>query len=148
MEQIKLQSINYKPTCNTMLGADHSTSLKQDGNGNWIMTCRDRETHGDPMIVAVYSVSDESVKQFEQFITDNEIITLECRPEFNIFATDQRPWRWSIDFDIASSGETKHGYCILEEYRKYFGNDYDLLKELKNRFIAMRGEKISETVEE
>ena len=74
-------------------------------------------------------------------------VRLEYRPEFNIFATDQRPWRWSIDYDITSSGETDHGYCILEEYRKYLENDYALLKELKKRFTEMRGEKISEASE-
>ena len=145
--EIKLNSISYTPTCNTMLGEEHGTSLKRDKNGNWIMTCRDREAHGKPMTVAVYSVSDESVEQLERFIKDNEIITLEYRPEFNIFATDQRPWRWSIDYDITSSGETDHGYCILEEYRKYLENDYALLKELKKRFTEMRGEKISEASE-
>ena len=44
--------------------------------------------------------------------------------------------------------ENKRGYCSIMQFREYTEKDKELLNEMKSRFAALKGEKISETVEE
>ena len=70
------------------------------------------------------------------------------RPKSDIFATDYSPWRWNIDYETTLFGKKKTVYCSIGEYKMYSGRDRKLLNELHVQFCALRGEKISETVEE
>ena len=147
MKEIKLIKVIFRPGYGDMLGGYHESVLKKDKDGSWIYVCSDRETHDDPTVTAVYAVSAEAVAEFEEFIKSENVLSLENRLESNLFATDYSPWSWRIDYDTTSFGKPKRENCSLEEYRRYSGRDYELLRELKNRFTAMRGEKISETTE-
>ena len=131
-----------------MLGGYHESTLRKDKDGNWTFVSADRERHGRPTVTTVYAVSAEAVAQFEKFINDNKIVSLENRPKSDMFATDYSPWSWGIDYETTSFGKTKREYCSFGEYKRYSGRDYDLLNELEKRFTALRGEKIAETTEE
>ena len=147
MEMIRLNRVSYNPGYSDMLGERHSISLSHDNGGNWTMICRDCKVHGEPTTVITYSVSKESIEQFEEFINKNNVIELSKRRDSDIFATDYRPWSWGFDYDTISFGEIKHEYCSFGEYLRYSGRDYELLNELKKLLESMRGDKISETTE-
>ena len=145
MKEIKINSVSFSPGYGDMLGGYHKSTLRKDKDGGWIYVCSDRETHDRPAITTVYAVSDEAVAQFEEFIKSNKVLSLEGRPESNMFMTDYSPWSWSIDYDTTALGKPRREYCSFGEYKKYSGQDYKLLSELEKRFTALRGEKISET---
>lgn len=148
MKEIKINRVSYSPGYGDMLGGYHESILRKDRGGNWTYVCYDRETYDRPTVTTAYAVSAEAVAQFEEFIKDKKVLSLEDRPKSDIFMTDYSPWSWSIDYDTTAFGKTKQVYCGFEEYKRYSGRDYELLKELEKRFTAMRGERISETVED
>ena len=148
MKQIKLQTVRYSPGYGDMLGGGHSTTLKRDKDGSWIMVCRDREVHSEPTTVITYSVSEEAVTRLEEFIDKNKVIGLSKRPNSDLFATDYSPWSWNINYETTLFGKTKRDYCSFAEYKRYSKRDYELLKELEKQFSALRGKKISETTEQ
>ena len=147
MKEIKINRVSYSPGYGDMLGGYHESTLRKDKDGNWTYICCDRETHDRPTVTTVYAVSAEEVAQFEEFIKAKKVLSLEGRPQSNMFMTDYSPWSWSIDYDTTAFGKTKREYCSLGEYKRYSGSDYELLNELEKRFTAIRGEKISETAE-
>ena len=147
MKEIKINRVSYSPGYGDMLGGRHESTLRKDRDGSWICVCSDRETHDRPAVTTVYAVSSEAVAGFEEFIKSKKVLSLEERPDSDLFVTDYSPWSWSVDYDTASFGKTKREYCSFGEYKKYSGRDYELLRELEKRFIAIRGEKISETAE-
>jgi len=142
MKEIKILGIIYSPGYGDMLGEYHEVTLRKDKDGNWTYVCSDREFHDKPTVTTAYSVSAEAVAQFEKFINDNNVISLEERPKSDMFATDYSPWSWSINYEITSFGKTKREYCSFGEYRRYSRRDYDSLKELEKRFISLRGEML------
>ncbi len=148
MKKIKIHSINYHPGYGDMSGEFHEASLKRDANGNLTYVSRDREDHRCPTVTAVYTVSPEAFERLSEFISEKKILSLEKRPKSDLFATDYSPWRWSFAYETTSFGKTKTGYCSIDEYKRYSGRDYGLLNELRERFTALRGEKISETAED
>lgn len=148
MKEIKIHRISYSPGYGDMLGEYHGSTLRKDKDGSWVYVCSDRETHDRPMVTTTYAVLDEAVAQFEKFISEKKILSLKDRSESNLFATDYSPWSWSIDYEITSFGKIKREYCSIGEYKRYSGRDYENLSELRERFTALRGEKISETTEE
>ena len=148
MKEIKIHRISYSPGYGDMLGGYHESTLKQDKDGNWTLVCSDRNVYNEPTVTTTYAVSAEDVAKFEEFIKSNKILSLENRPESDMFATDYSPWSWSIDYETTSFGKTKREHCSIEEYRRYSGRDCDILKELCKRFESLRREKISETEEE
>lgn len=54
----------------------------------------------------------------------------------------------NIDYETTFFGKIVKKSCDLYQYQKYSGRDHKLVKEMKERFTALRGEKISETVED
>ena len=146
-ERFKLIEFYYHPGYCDMLGGGHSVSLRRDEEGIWRCTCRDRKQHDAPETVTVYEVSADSVAQFEEFILKNKVLSLAKRPKSDVFATDYSPWGYSIDYEIKRFLRTDCKYCSIGEYRKYSKRDRDVLNELHERFMALRGQKISETVE-
>ena len=148
MKQITLQGVRYSPGYGDMLGGYHGSTLRKDRDGNWTLVCADRETHDRPTVTATYAVSAEAVARFEEFVAAKKVLSLENRPKSDLFATDYSPWGWSFDYDKTSFGKVKREYCGFGEYQRYSKSDYQLLDELEKQFFALRGEKISETVEE
>ena len=147
MEEIKINEISYSPGYGDMLGGYHRVILSKDEDGNWTYVSSDREDRNVPAVTAVYSADSEAVAKLEAFISEKEILSLEERPEDNLFISDYSPWSWSIDYEMTTSGKTEHGYCTIGQYKKYSEQDRELLEELSKMFTALRGEKISETVE-
>ena len=148
MKQIAIQGVRYSPGYGDMLGGYHGMTLGKDREGNWTFVSTDRETHDRPTVKTTYAVSAEAVARFEEFIITKKVLLLENRPKSDVFATDYSPWHWSFDYDKKSIGKLKREYCGFGEYQRYSKGDYPLLRELEERFLALRGEKISETVEE
>ncbi len=143
----RIERICYSPGYGDMRGGYHEVVLKKDDDGNWTYVTSDRETHDQPTVTATYAVSKEAVAELEAFIEEKKILSLESRSESDMFATDYSPWSWSIDYEKTSFGKTKQEYCRFGEYQRYSDRDYELLNELKERFTAVRGEKISEKKE-
>ena len=143
MNKIKINEISYSPGYGDMLGGYHEVILSKDENGGRTCVCRDREDHSSPTVTAVYRVVDEAVERLEAFIAEKDILSLQDRPDSDMFMTDYSPWSWGIDYETAAPGKTERGYCRLEQYKEYSGQDYELLNELSEMFNALRGEKIS-----
>ena len=101
-----------------------------------------------PTVVSTYAVSEEAVARFAEFILKKSVISLEKRPKSDMFVTDYSPWSWSIDYETTQFGNTKRESCSIEQYKTYSRKDDELLDELKERFCALRGEKLSEKAEE
>lgn len=148
MKDFKLIRFEYSPGYGDMLGESHSATLKQNSDGSWSVISRDREHHRAPRIITTYAVSDETVRSFEEFIEKKKVISLENRPKSDMFATDYSPWSCCIEYSATSFGRTENRYCSITEYKRYSGRDYDLMKEMDNRFTALRGDKISEVTED
>lgn len=147
MKTIKILSINYRPGYGDMLGEYHEASLRKDRDGKWTYICCDRENHRAPKVTKVYTVEDEAVERFEDFLSKKGVLSLGDRSESNLFATDYSPWSWYIDYEEKSFGKIRQRFCNIEEYREYSTNDYKLLNTLCDQFTALRGEKITETTD-
>ncbi|MBO4326263.1 MAG: hypothetical protein J5950_03215 [Clostridia bacterium] len=145
---IKLRGLCFSPGYCDMLGGAHSTSLERNENGNWIFVSRDREEHTSPTVVSTYSVSSESVAEFENYIKSRKVFSLAKRPKSDLFVTDYSPWTYSIEYDKTVLGKTKREYCRITEYKKYSKKDNDRIKELHDRFMALRGQVLSQTANE
>ena len=148
MKDFKLHRMSYSPGYGDMLGEYHESTLRKSPEGGWTLVCTRRERHDLPKVTATYAVSDEAVAQLAAFITENDILSLENRLSSDLFMTDYHPWGWRMDYDATAFGKTERKYCSIEEYKQYSGRDYKLLNELRERFEALRGEKIGETTEE
>ena len=146
MKDFKLKRADYRPGYGDMRGGSHGMTLRETETGAWIMECRDRETHADPAVTVVHEVSREAVLELETFLR-KKVLSLRDRPEDDVFLTDYHPWSFGFDYEETRRGKTVRGYCSLSQYRKYSRRDRAVLSELFERFPALRGEKISETVE-
>ncbi|MCR4656181.1 MAG: hypothetical protein K5770_08140 [Lachnospiraceae bacterium] len=142
-----LKEFEYSPGYSDMRGACHYESLRKNDKGEWVIISRDREDIANPTIVTTYAVSTESLSEFEAFLTEKAVISLADRKESNDFATDYSPWSFSIIYDKSSGGGNKRETYRIEEYKKYSDADYKLIEEIKQEFKALRGKKISETVD-
>lgn len=147
MKKIVLQGCTYSPGYSDMRGAAHSMELEKEETG-WVMICRDREYYSAPTKVAVYRVSVEAVAEFEDFIVKKRILSLENRLKSKVFITDYSPWSFDIDYEKTALGKTDQEFCSIGQNRIYSPLDRRKLEELKERFLALRGEILSETVEE
>ena len=148
MKNLKILRIRYSPGYSDMLGGSHSMLLAQDESGAWRMAGRDCEAHNMPTVVAVYAVTDEAVAQLAEFIRKHRVLKLEQRPKSDLFATDYSPWSFYIDWEQTLFGKTAQKSCGFGEYKNYSTRDYGVIKALRERFTALRGEKLSESEEE
>ena len=99
------------------------------------------------MIVTTYSVTDEDVKDFADFIINNNVCGLENRPDSDLFITDYSAWDYGIEFDNSSIGGDKWKTYSIWEYKEYSDEDYALMEELDKKFEELHYNKISETEE-
>ena len=115
MKEIKIHSIRYSPGYGDMLGEHHDITLKKDINGSWTYVSSDREVYDGPTVTSIYSVSDDALAQFEEFISKKKILSLSDRPKSDLFVTDYSPWDWNIYYDMTSFGETRQEYCSIAD---------------------------------
>ena len=148
MKDIKLDGIYYSPGYGDMRGEYHEISLQKSKDGDWIYVSTDREYYREPTITTTYSVSPEDVEQFEEFLAKKRVFSLANKPNSDMFMTDYHPWSWGISYETTSSGRTRKEYLNIEEYKRYSERDFKLIKELREKFTSMRGEKISEVSKE
>ena len=147
MKNFKLVRVRFSPGYSDMTGAGHSVCLKKDGTGAWTMEYSDREDHSAPTVVTTFEADLGEVEKFEKFINARRVLSLEKRLKSSLFATDYSPWSYSIDYEKTEFGKAVQRSCSLSEYKLYSKRDLTLLKELRERFEALRGRKISETTE-
>jgi hypothetical protein len=143
----EFKEFSYSPGYGDMNGTSIHETLRKDENGEWIIERRAREDFESPMIVTTYSVTDEDVKDFADFIIDNNVCGLENRPDSDLFITDYSAWDYGIEFDNSSIGGEKWEKYSIWEYKEYSDEDLALLEELDRKFEALHYNKISETEE-
>lgn len=148
MKDFSLHRLSYSPGYGDMLGQYESSTLEKTPDGGWTLACTRRERHDLPKVTATYAVDYRAVAELTTFMAEKKIISLENRLKSNRFVTDYHPWSWSVDYDATAFGKTERKYCCIEENKHYSARDYEILNELRERFEALRGEKISETTEE
>ncbi len=151
MKECRFKEFRYSPGYSDMRGARHHEELKKDENGAWIIVCYDREDFQEPEKVTTYAVSEENALQFAAFLEERNFISLSKRKDSDLFVTDYSPWDYNIIYERTDENLRRferNVYYTISEYKKYSDKDYKLLKEVNERFKALRGEKISERVEE
>ena len=143
-----LRSFSYSPGYCDMTGESHCTELKKNDDGEWVFISRDRDCHSDPFTVMTYSVSTESASEFEEYIKKINFISLSKRLKSSDFVTDYSPWHFAVVFDCSEIGGSSYDDYGISQYRIYSPIDQKLLKEVKEKFYALKGELISETTED
>lgn len=143
-----LAVVRYSPGYSDMSGGAYSTVLKKDDDGRWIIEENEREDHSSPTHVIIYSVSEEDVAAFETFIREKKVYALQNRKDSDDFVTDYSPWGYRMEFKDMSDGKKTTEYVDISEYKKYSDSDYKLIKELRERLMGLKGEKISERHED
>lgn len=138
----------YYPGYSDMNGGYHGECLKKDESGKWIIECENRNSLDDPEIITVYSVDPSKQQEFDTFLKEKNVASLMNIEESDDFVTDYSPWSYNIVCaDPSSSNNRKRIYINFGQYKKYSDEDYELIKELGERFDALKGEVLSETVE-
>ena len=148
MKDFSLHRLSYSPGYGDMLGQYESSTLRKTPDGGWTLACTRRERHDLPKVTATYAVDHRAVAELAAYIVENRILSLEKRPQSNLFVTDYHPWCWHMDYDATTFGKRERKYWRIEEHQLYSTRDYKLLNELRRRFEALRGEKLSEATEE
>ena len=90
----------------------------------------------------------DAFAEFERFVEEKKILSLESRPKSIAFITDYHRWSFSVCYYRTSFGKEKFTTCRLEQYKKYTKRDFELIDELRSRFLGLCREKLSETVRE
>lgn len=143
-----LIELRYYPGYSDMNGGYHGECLKKDESGKWIIECENRNSLDDPEILTVYSVDSSKQQEFEAFLKEKNVSSLMNNEESDDFVTDYSPWSYNIVYtDPSSSNNRKRIYVNFGQYKKYSDEDYELIKELGERFDSLKGEVLSETVE-
>ena len=143
-----LSSFRYSPGYCDMRGESHQCELKKNDDGAWVFISRDRDCHSDPLSVMTYSVSPESASVFEEYIKKINFISLSKRLKSSDFVTDYSPWHFTVVFDCSEIGGSSYDDYGISQYRIYSPMDQKLMKEVKEKFYALKGELISETTED
>ena len=138
----------YSPGYSDMNGASHRTVLSKNDAGEWVVTCRDRDDIEEPVTERVYAVDPAAVEAFSDFVKEKNVLDLVNREEGHEFCEDYSEWGYSFRFDNTAIGGKNHVYFRFGEYRVYSAADRELLKELDARFEELRGELLSETIDE
>lgn len=143
-----LTSFRYSPGYCDMRGESHQCELKKNDDGAWVFISRDRDCHSNPFTVLTYSVSPERASEFEEYIKKINFISLSKRLKSSEFVTDYSPWHFTVVFDCSEIGGSGYDDYGISQYRIYSPMDQKLLKEVKEKFNAIKGELISETTED
>lgn len=139
----KLVSFSYSPGYSDMEGAYHFDTLEKNGEGNWVVVLRDRDSIEEPLCVTTCSVSDADALRFEQFIKKRRILSLSRRLKSPVFLMDYSPWSAEMVFDCPGSGGNRRITVRLEQYRIYTGPDLKRIDEMTDLFYDLLGDVIS-----
>ena len=139
---IELSEFDLSPGYCDMTGESHQNYLRCK-DGKWTIRSINREPGSRVDIVTTYAVDTAAVAEFETFIKENDICELADRKESGMFITDYSPWSCTIVFGQVGSRKTYR----FGEYLDYTEKDRELIKELRDRFNALKGKKISEKTE-
>ncbi len=142
---VTLSEFTYSPGYSDMRGARHCERLAKDADGAWTLVCEDRESFDAPTVVTVYAVRTEEEAEFEAFLLENKVASLADRGAGDDFACDYHPWEFRIVFEALSGEKRKRVYRSFDQYKKYSEEDEALIHATRERFRALRGEKLSET---
>ena len=142
---VTLSEFTYSPGYSDMRGARHCERLAKDADGAWTLVCEDRESFDAPTVVTTYAVSAEKAAEFEAFLLENKAASLADRGMSGDFACDYHPWEFRIVFENLSAEKRKRVYRSFDQYKKYSEEDEALIRATRERFRALRGEKLSET---
>lgn len=142
-----LYSFSYRPGYSDMNGAYHSEGLKMNKDGSWIIESDDREEIGEPTVVTTYAVDAAAVFEFEAFLKEKKVLTLENRKDSDDFMTDYSSWSISFSFVHEENGEKKYEDHRIDQYKKYYDADYKIIGEIIDKFNALRGEVLSQREE-
>ena len=142
-----LYSFSYRPGYSDMNGAYHSEYLKKNEAGTWIIESNDREEIGEPTIVTTYAVDTAALAEFEAFLKEKKVLSLENRKDSDDFMTDYSAWSISFAFSAEKDGKEEREEHRIAQYKKYYDVDYKIINEIRDRFKALHGDVIS-TVEE
>ena len=133
---IDLAEFDYRPGCEDMAGEYHANYLRCK-DGEWTIRSIDREPDTRAETTTVYAVDTAAVAEFEAFINENKIYKLADRKETDRFITDYTPWSYTIVFGEVGSRKT----YTFGEYQDYSEKDRELIKELRDKFLAMKQKK-------
>jgi hypothetical protein len=139
----RLVSFSYSPGYSDMEGAFHRDTLEKNGEGNWVVVCRERGSIDEPECVTTCSVSDADALRFEQFIKKRRILSLSKRLKSPVFLTDYSPWSAEMVFDCLGSGGNRRITVRLEQYRIYTRPDLKRIDEMTDMFYDLLGDVIS-----
>ncbi len=133
---INLAEFDYQPGCNDMAGEYHVNYLRCK-DGEWTIRSIDRTPDTREETTTVYAVDTADVAALEAFINENKIYKLADRNENDLFITDYTPWSYTIVFGKVGSRKTYR----FGEYQDYSEEDRELIKELRDRFLALKKNK-------
>lgn len=140
-----LVSFQYHPGYNDMNGGYHYQFLASK-NGEWFLECCDQEMIGEPEVTIIYSVSEDDVQAFGNYLKAIHVDKFMEREDSQDFITDYSAWSYSITF-VNPTGESKYIEIRFDQYKEYTDADYELMKEIDNRFDALKKNEISRTEE-
>ena len=138
-----LVMFQYHPGYNDMNGGYHYQFLASK-NGEWFIECYDQEMIGEPEVTIVYSVSEDDVEAFGNYLKAIHVDQLMEREDSNDFITDYSAWSYSITF-VNPTGESKYIEIRFDQYKEYSDEDYKLMKEIDKRFDALKKNEVSRT---
>lgn len=139
----KLVSFSYSPGYSDLEGAYHCDTLERNGEGNWVIICRDCDSIEEPVCVTTCSVSDADALHFEQFIKKRRLASLSKRLKSPVFLTDYSPWSVEMVFDCTESGGSRKVRIRMDQYRIYTRRDLKLLDETTDMFYSILGDVLS-----
>ena len=140
-----LVSFQYHPGYSDMNGGHHYQTLAQR-DGEWIIECCDQEELGEPEVTTIYSVSEEDVQAFGNFLKEKHVDKLMNREDSDDFVTDYSAWSYSISF-VDPTGESKYIEVRFDQYKEYSDKDYKLIDEIDQKFEALKTNMVSQTEE-
>ena len=147
IETGELIELSYYPGYSDMDGGYHGETLKKDDSGEWIVECYDKESIDEPEITTIYSVNAMEEQDFATFLKENNVASLMNCKDSDVFATDYSPWSFSVIFTNPSPENGKRVFVSFGQYKEYTDEESELIKELRERFEALKGEVISKSVE-
>lgn len=140
-----LVKFQYHPGYSDMNGGHHYQTLAQR-DGEWIIECCDQEELGEPEITTIYSVSEEDVQAFGDFLKEKHVDKLMNREDSDDFVTDYSAWSYSISF-VDPTGQSKYIEVRFDQYKEYSDKDYKLIEEIYQRFESLKTNMVSQTEE-
>ena len=144
----ELESLSFSPGYSDMDGGYHCVTLEKNDEGVWVIVHEDRDEVGGPTTLTTYAVDPKDAENFQTWVKDSNILTMETRRDKEDFALDYSPWRYTFVYDDTTVGGSSHEFHSFGQYQFYSDKDYDRIEELHQQLEALEGEELSRTTEE